>query len=61
VKPVLFANTKNLHFVLLKAFEHFTDTSADIINYDQWNNSEYSPTPTIVEAAQHLFSGQNVR
>jgi DUF2075 family protein len=61
VKPVLFANAQNLRCVITKAFEYFTDTSACTINHIQWNNSEYSPTPTIVEAAQHLFSGQSVR
>jgi hypothetical protein len=26
----------------------------------QWNDGEYSPTPTIIEAAQALYAGQNV-
>ena len=29
-------------------------------NYDLWENSEYLPTPTIVEAAQALYRGHNV-
>lgn len=29
-------------------------------NYDEWENSEYLPTPTIVEAAQALYRGHNV-
>ena len=29
-------------------------------NYVQWENSEYLPTPTIVEAAQALYRGHNV-
>ena len=29
-------------------------------NYEQWENSEYLPTPTIVEAAQALYRGHNV-
>ena len=29
-------------------------------SYDNWINSEYLPTPTIVEAAQALYTGHNV-
>lgn len=29
-------------------------------SYDSWINSEYFPTPTIVEAAQALYNGHNV-
>ena len=29
-------------------------------DYDRWQNSEYLPTPTIVEAAQALYRGHNV-
>lgn len=60
VKPTLFANNLNLHLVVKKAFEYFTNTANPLINTDKWNNSEYLPTPTIIEAAQHLFSGQSV-
>lgn len=31
-----------------------------IFNYVAWENSEYLPTPTIVEAAQALYRGHNV-
>lgn len=61
VKPILFANKRNLHSIILTAFEYFTNTASTPINKNEWNNSEYLPTPTIIEAAQHLFSGQNVR
>lgn len=61
VKPTLFANRQNLHSVIKKAFEYFTDTTNISIDSTVWNNSEYLPTPTIIEAAQHLFAGQNVR
>lgn len=61
VKPTLFANRQNLNAVIEIAFECFTNPTALIINPTVWNNSEYLPTPTIIEAAQHLFSGQNVR
>lgn len=61
VKPTLFTNSSNLHAVVKDAFERFTNTTNPIINASDWNSSEYSPTPTIIEAAQHLFSGQNVK
>ncbi len=61
VKPTLFANNLNLHTVVKTAFQKFTNTTSQIIGLYNWNGSEYSPTPTIIEAAQHLFSGQSVR
>lgn len=61
VKPVLFANNSNLNRIINRSFEFFTNTSNPKINPDLWNKSEYLPTPTIIEAAQHLFAGQNVR
>ncbi len=61
VKSTLFANKKNLHLVVKQAFGYFTNKTDDIIDLKDWNNSAYLPTPTIIEAAQHLFSGQSVR
>jgi Uncharacterized conserved protein (DUF2075) len=61
VKPTLFANSQNLHSTINLAFEYFTNTANPVIHPIDWNNSEYLPTPTIIEAAQHLFSGQGVR
>lgn len=61
VKSTLFANKQNLNSTLKSAFEYFTNTTKAEINLEEWDNSEYLPTPTIIEAAQHLFSGKNVR
>lgn len=61
VKPTLFANNNTLHLVIRSAFEYFTNSSNAKLIPGLWNSSEYFPTPTIIEAAQHLFSGQNVR
>lgn len=61
VKPTLFANTENLGSIIKSAFEYFSDTNSKEINAEDWDNSEYLPTPTIIEAAQHLFSRQSVR
>lgn len=61
VKPVMFVNSSNLHKTIISAFEFFTDHLSAAIIPLAWDTSEYLPTPTIIEAAQHLFSGQNVK
>ena len=35
--------------------------NGDAVNPVQWINSKYKPTPTIIEAAQALYSGHDVR
>jgi Schlafen group 3, DNA/RNA helicase domain len=42
----------------LKSFIHYNETPVDI---EYWENSIYKPTPTIVEAAQALYKGHNVK
>lgn len=37
------------------------DIEAPPFDYELWENSEYLPTPTIVEAAQALYQGHSVR
>lgn len=52
-----------------KSNQHnFSETLKNFINYDitpididYWENSIYKPTPTIVEAAQALYKGHNVK
>jgi hypothetical protein len=61
VKPTIFSNSDNLHKSILQAFEFYTIKTNSIINPNNWNDSEYNPTPTIIEAAQHLFSGHQVK
>lgn len=61
VKPTLFSNNENLGTVIEKAYEFFTNRASHPINQTEWDNSEYLPTPTIVEAAQYLFAGHNVK
>lgn len=45
----------------MAAFDCFHDTAVHPIDLREWIHSEYLPTPTIIEAAQHLYAGQNVR
>lgn len=60
VKSTLFANNSNISNVISNSFSYFHKNQSPLIDQDVWNKSEYLPTPTIVEAAQHLFAGHNV-
>ena len=59
VQKTLFANTNNLSDTIQSVTKLFADKT-DNISLEDWSNSKYSPTPTIIEAAQILYSGQNV-
>jgi len=50
-------NAQNIRESIDQVVGVYTETSFD---YEQWENSEYLPTPTIVEAAQALYRGHNV-
>ena len=54
----LLANEYNLDHVLLETQKQIESVTLDPI---EWQNSPYKPTPTIVEAAQALYSGHSVR
>lgn len=51
------ANKTNLNQTL-KSYINLSETPIDI---EYWENSIYKPTPTIVEAAQALYKGHNVK
>ncbi len=53
----LFCNAKNIRPVIRMVCDRYTEPGFD---YLAWENSEYLPTPTIVEAAQALYRGHNV-
>lgn len=53
----LSCNAKNIGQVIRKVSNRYTEPDFD---YVAWENSEYLPTPTIVEAAQALYRGHNV-
>lgn len=50
-------NADNIGAAIQYIGSHFEEPAFD---YVQWENSEYLPTPTIVEAAQALYRGHNV-
>lgn len=60
VKSVLFANNSSFGEIILSAFSVFHDPKSDSINPTTWDQSEYMPTPTMIEFAQHLFAGHKV-
>lgn len=52
------ANKDNLREIIEKVSEKY---KANSINATQWENSLYKPTPTIIEAAQALYQGHDVK
>ena len=50
-------NATNIGSTILSVAARFDEPAFD---YGRWVNSEYLPTPTIVEAAQALYRGHNV-
>ncbi len=53
----LFCNRGNIGEIIALIDEKICCNS---FNYGQWENSEYLPTPTIIEAAQALYNGHKV-
>lgn len=56
VEPIR-CNGSNIGIAIEHIVKHFDEAPFD---YKVWENSEYLPTPTIVEAAQALYRGHNV-
>jgi hypothetical protein len=52
------ANQQNLRDVISLSL---TQSNGKQINSTEWENSIYKPTPTIIEAAQALYKGHNVK
>lgn len=57
IEPIACNATNISHAIDLVASE----TNEPHFDYFEWENSEYLPTPTIIEAAQALYHGHNVR
>lgn len=51
-------NNENLEFTIKSILK--TYSSLQYIDTNEWENSIYKPTPTIIEAAQALYKGHNV-
>lgn len=53
------ANSRNLTTRICETVDSFPD-SVEVLDHNAWLASRYSPTPTIVEAAQALYEGNEV-
>jgi Uncharacterized conserved protein (DUF2075) len=61
VRPVWRTNAPDLAAQILIAFKVESDPTGSVIDGLAWDLSPYRPVPTIVEAAEALFAGHNVR
>jgi predicted DNA-binding protein (MmcQ/YjbR family) len=60
VLPCVKANADNLSMIIYDAYLNYHNDLDEGINPVEWEQSEYQPTPTIVQAANALFAGQKV-
>ncbi len=60
VLPCIKANSVNLSALINNYYLSFHNIQTEKINPIEWEQSEYQPTPTIVQAAKALFEGQQV-
>jgi len=60
IKTCLKTNTNNFSQIVYEAYLRYHEISNCNINPDKWEQSEYQPTPTIIQAAKALFAGQKV-
>lgn len=56
---VIFSNGTNLNEIILKTIDRIG--KQENIDVDLWVNSDYKPTPTIIEAAQELYKNHSVK
>jgi hypothetical protein len=61
VVDCLLANSKTLTNCIQVAFDFLHNENEKNIDPYQWEQSEYKPTPTIIQAATTLFAGQKVQ
>jgi DUF2075 family protein len=61
VRAVQRANAADLASIILSAYEAEHDTTAIPLDPAMWDNSAYRPVPTIIEAAEALYAGHDVR
>ncbi len=52
---------KTNQFSLAETLKNYIINNKESIDIEYWENSIYKPTPTIVEAAQALYKGHNVK
>lgn len=52
---------KSNQYDLAETINQYLNKDGESINIEHWENSIYKPTPTIIEAAQALYKGHNVK
>ena len=52
---------KSNQYNLAETLKNYIDYNGKQVDIEYWENSIYKPTPTIVEAAQALYKGHNVK
>lgn len=57
IHETILTNGKNLNSLIGKIVK---DLKAEEFDYEKWFESEYRPTPTIIEAAQYMYKNKNV-
>jgi DUF2075 family protein len=60
IKPCLKVNEFTFSKIVYQAYLDYSISSDPLIIPDNWEQSKYQPTPTIVQAAKALFAGQKV-
>ncbi|MDQ6762193.1 MAG: DUF2075 domain-containing protein [Bacteroidota bacterium] len=60
ILPCAKSNSNNLSQIINTIYLNYHQDSELAINSYEWENSEYQPTPTIVQAAKALFAEQRV-
>jgi hypothetical protein len=61
VQPVQLLNKKSFESGLASRYRALHDANSSAIDADLWCASAYKPTPTIIEAAELLYSNHDVR
>jgi hypothetical protein len=60
IKTCLKTNEHNFSEIIYNAFLNYHSNNNYFIDPHKWEQSEYKPTPSIIQAARALFSGQKV-
>lgn len=58
LQETICANASNLETIINECLDHFNNV--EIIDAEEWEDSLYKPTPTIIEAATALFQNHSV-
>lgn len=61
VRPALLTNAVGLSETIIEAYRSQTDADEQPIDAKAWTESAYRPVPTIIEAAEALYAGHDVR